>query len=150
VIQFLPADTIDFLEVAGDLSLANRRECEAMGLDPGVAVANTFHASEITYAIRIDGATVGLYGLCPTPHYDTGCPWMVGTEEMPIAGLALLRHARGITQEFLTRYPRLENYVDARNQRLLRALMWVGFDIDPPIPVGPDYLPFHRYHLEAE
>ena len=148
-VRVVPATNEHLEYVLANLSEANRREIVPFGRSPEDAVRSTWAHSEETWAIELDGEPVGLYGLCPTIDRLRGCPWMIGTERLPLAGLAIVKHARPVVAGFLRKYPRLANWVDDRNQQLIRWLRWTGFAIDPPIAIGSEGALFHRYHMEA-
>jgi len=148
-VRFVPATREHVEYVLDNLSAANRREATPFGMTPKDALLRTWAHSEETWTIELDGEAVGLYGLCPTREPGCGCPWMVGTERLPLAGVAVVKHGRPVIAGWLRRYPRLSNLVDDRNYRLMRWLKWLGFAIDAPQSVGPDGTLFHRYHMEA-
>ena len=52
--------------------------------------------------------------------------------------------------QMVMHYRLLQNHVDARNTEAVRWLGWLGFEMDPALPFGPDQLPFHRFHWEVE
>jgi hypothetical protein len=74
-----------------------------------------------------------------------GYPWMLGSVELPKHTAAFIRGSRGWFREITKIYPYLENYVDIRNHRAIRWLKWMGFQVDAPIPHGPDRMPFHKF-----
>ena len=80
-----------------------------------------------------------------------GVPWMVGTTALNrMRGQkALLRASRATIAGLSARYDVLANMVDARNGAAIRWLRWLGFDVLPPIPHGPDRLPFHPFILRG-
>ena len=74
-----------------------------------------------------------------------GRPWLVGTDALERYPVHFFRVSRGIIEELLRRYERLENWTDARNRLSLRWLEWAGFNIEPAKPWGAVGLPFHRF-----
>jgi hypothetical protein len=93
------------------------------------------------------GELLCLFGAVPlTMLADTAIPWLVGTDALGRYPSALERGARGYLAAVQQQYPRLVNYVDARNLPSLRWLARVGFSIDPALPFGYEKRPFHRFH----
>lgn len=87
-----------------------------------------------------------------TPHgstlSDIGLLWALSTDEMarhPLASTATTK--RYIEYVRRHRFPRLMNWVDARNTPSIRWLRRLGFTIDPPEAYGIEQRPFHRFHM---
>lgn len=88
-------------------------------------------------------------------HFDpkVGVPWMLATHDVfqtPRASRALVSKGRWYIQRMLANYPRLENYVDTRNERAIRWLRHLGFTIHPAAPYGPYGYLFHRFDMVAD
>lgn len=82
-----------------------------------------------------------------TPH---GVPWMVATDRLdsPDVSIAFLRRCREPLVAFLEKFDILENYVDARNKRAIRWLMFMGFNVNEIAePYGELKLPFHKFTM---
>ena len=111
------------------------------GLPPGVAVAYSIANSEKGAAVFIDGDLSAVFGI------SRGVIWLVGTDEINKHPVAFYRTSRRIFRKLSNGYPKLENYVDARNIPYLRWLQWLGFDISPPVDAGG--VSFHHVVWEA-
>lgn len=79
---------------------------------------------------------------------STGEPWMLGVDELLCEGRLFVSHGRRCVQALLTRFDRLENYVDARNVKSIRWLKRIGFIVHDPVPCGHAGLPFHRFTVQ--
>jgi hypothetical protein len=77
-----------------------------------------------------------------------GAPWLLGTDEMVKHSVKFLRASREYLDSQLQFFSSLENYVDARNEAAVKWLGWLGFDIAPAAPFGPDKRPFHKFTME--
>ncbi|ECB3807380.1 hypothetical protein EW367_22445 [Salmonella enterica subsp. enterica serovar Fufu] len=107
--------------------------------------------STVVCAGLINGEVVTVFGVAPASMLGgAGCPWLVGTDALAKNQKAFLRRCRHIVAAMLAIYPRLENYVDARNHVAKAWLHWLGFSLDDPAPYGVQGLPFHRFHLEKK
>lgn len=72
-------------------------------------------------------------------------PWLLGSEALMAHRRAFLRISRRVVPLWRRRHGVLVNRVDARNRASLRWLRWLGFEIAPAAPFGPDGMPFHRF-----
>lgn len=100
---------------------------------------------------KVNGSPVAVIGVSPNSIITGGGTiWMLGTDGLKDAKLAVLRHSRAWTQSMLQKYGELSNYVDARNEVSIRWLKWLGFTVDEAKPYGKSQLPFHRFHMRVE
>lgn len=105
--------------------------------------------STVVCAGLIDGEVVTIFGVAPASMIGgVGWPWLVGTDALAKHQKVFLRRCRHIVAAMLAIYPRLENYVDARNHVAKAWLHWLGFKLDDAAPYGVQGLPFHQFHLE--
>lgn len=113
-------------------------ECMKQGMDRCKARTGT-----------IDGQPVCMFGVTPVTLLGAaGTPWMVGTTELDKNQLTVARRCRPELSSLYTGYNVLVNFVDARNRKAIRWLKWLGFDLDQePTPMGPDSMPFYRFHM---
>ena len=146
---FTPATLEHVYALEDDLRPQDRDEIIASyGTDTVGAMRFSIEASDRPFSgWDEDGALICIFGAAPmTAMSDTASPWCLGTSLMrPNAG-EVIRHTRSWIDWVQITYPKLVNYVDARNTASLRWLAGVGFTLDPPEPYGPAGLPFHRFH----
>lgn len=95
----------------------------------------------------IDGAAVAMFG-CNTVSAVSGIgkPWMVGTTLLDKYSGAFLRRCRPVVDEMISGYRRLENYIDPRNVKAIAWLVWLGFEMGEPEPMGIYKKPFIKFH----
>lgn len=97
-----------------------------------------------------DGEPACVFGVTPaTILGGVARPWLIGTPLLEQHPMAFLRRSRHVVRRWSRAYNTLENYVDARNCHAVAWLSWLGFDVQPPQPYGPDKLPFHRFTMGA-
>lgn len=95
----------------------------------------------------IGGRVECLFGVAPDPgDRQAGIVWLLGSPALETAPVGVLRHSRAVVAGWQQMFPRLWNRVDARNGVSLRWLRWLGFQVAPAMPFGPDGMPFH--HVE--
>ncbi len=93
------------------------------------------------------GELLCLFGAAPVRVLgDTAVPWLIGTNALARYARALKEGASGYLGAIQQQYPRLWNYVDARNLPSIRWLKRMGFAIEAPEPFGHEGLPFHPFH----
>lgn len=119
------------------------------GRDLGSIVRASVAASVGPRTALIDGEVACIFGVAPLGGMlgRTGAPWMLGTHLLDRHPGALMRHCRRYVADMLALYPRLVNFVDARNVRSIRWLKRLGFTFHPAAPYGEAGLPFHRFEM---
>jgi len=79
-----------------------------------------------------------------------GAPWLLGTNLFFQAHRQLhrefLRQCPAYVDRMQARFPRLENYIHAKNRLSIRWLHWCGFSLDyePKVINGEDFFLFWR------
>jgi len=81
---------------------------------------------------------------------DMGVPWMLGSDELTerLKEVRFARACRRYVAIISEQFDALQNYVDAGDTDTVKWLKWCGFTVDPPVPYGPDGLPFRRFHMK--
>lgn len=146
-----PVVAADVRYLAPRIREADRNEAWAAAhLRPDEAIIMSWRLSDEAYTWLAHGRPVAVFGVAGTTalDFETGCPWMLATDEIGRYWRDFLRVSKRFVPAALETWPRLENYVDARNVLAVRWLGWMGFEIEPARPFGPLQLPFHRFHAE--
>tara|TARA_Y100000034_G_scaffold89640_1_gene107898 strand:+ start:446 stop:907 length:462 start_codon:yes stop_codon:yes gene_type:complete len=78
-----------------------------------------------------------------------GSPWMLTSPILEAHGKVFLRGCRMWMGDQKQKWLKLDNFVDARNERAVKWLRWMGFDLDEPAPYGPDGMDFHKFYWES-
>lgn len=126
----------------------NIRECDAQELEanngkPWVETVRwSIEFSQLCWTVRERDEVLCIFGLGGTDSPLVGCPWMVCSDAVARHRVKTLRVAREVVQRFLREYPRLANYVDARNQAAIRWLRLLGARFETTTLRGPQSLPF--------
>lgn len=103
-------------------------EVAALGHTPEQALLHAYGASgPLVFTILADGKPAGMFGVVGGPKEGTGVPWMLGTDRLLAVARDLMSQSPLWINFMLRLYPRLENYVDARNTVSLRWLDRMGF-----------------------
>jgi hypothetical protein len=102
------------------------------------------HESEWSWATRIDGALVCIFGVS-----TEGAPWMLGTDLVKTHRRNLAREAPRYIRLMLKDHPRLINRVHAANTVAVAWLRRVGFTLHPATP-EPNGEMFHTFEMSAD
>lgn len=123
----------------------------ASGPDPWETLRRSLAYSTSAVAADLDGRLLALFGLAPVGMLsDTASPWCLATPALETKAGMLTRVARGYFRAAQRDYPRLVNYVDARNLPSIAWLKIMGFTLSPePVPFGWAQLPFYRFEMGA-
>ncbi len=146
-----PATLDDVADLAPRLRQADRDEVWASHRNsPADALSRSLGMSTHAWAGLADGRLVCLWGVCPISLISrTGAPWLLGSDDIETYQMAFLRRSRPFVDEMLGVYTVLTNWVDDRNRVSMRWLRWLGFNLFPAQPFGPDGLPFHRFERRS-
>ena len=126
--KVLPATVLDLLDVL-PLRTADHEEMVAQGRDPFDALHDSYLASKPhVFTIFVDGKPAGIFGAGKGREEGLGVPWMLGNDTLLTIPRDLVREGRIWINYLNAIYPRLENYVDARNYVSIRWLKAMGFD----------------------
>lgn len=141
----------DVLAVANNMRWQDIAELQAMrGED--VSVSDTLFSavrrSSHCWAAVKDDAVLAVFGIAPVSLLDgLGAPWLLATPNAERFAGALVKQGREYISIMQRIYPRMVNFVDARNRKSIRWLKWLGFTIHDPVPMGVMQLPFHKFEM---
>lgn len=144
----------DFRPIVDHMREDDVREVWATAhMTPAEGVAQSVLMSRDVKVGCVHAKPVCIFGV--SPSYDTtalsrkGSPWLLGTDEMEQHALPFLYHSRDVVASMLQEYDYLENYVDARNEKSIKWLSWLGFDIaKEATPWGVEQLPFFHFEMQ--
>lgn len=136
---------------------ANMRESDARevfassGSTPLDALKTGLKVSDVCITTLVDDEPVAMGGISPISLLSgIGAPWLLATDKAEQYPMSFLRLSRRFVWRYVgSRYSRLENFVDARNETSIAWLEWLGFTINDPEPYGVYRLPFRRFYMEA-
>lgn len=131
---------------------ADKEEFESgWGMTPEQVLEYGLLHSSFCWAGIADGDVVAIFGVTPASILTgNGTPWLVASDRLEKYSRAFIRHSRPLLAGILETFPRLENYVDARNVAAKQWLHWMGFRLYDPVPAGPNGVLFHRFNMEKK
>ena len=141
----------DCLEVAKNISFPDRAEImAAVGTGPEAALHYCFLMSFRCWSVMYGGRCVFVFGLA-REDWRWVTPWAFSTPEVSRFPVAFLRGSRSVARRLFARYPYMLNWVDARHDKSIAWLRFMGFKLGKPQPYGVygmDFIPF-RHSKEA-
>jgi hypothetical protein len=151
-VQILPATEQHAAEIIPHVRQADIDEFYAAALiGPEEVLRRSMAASSVNWSGIINGEVVCMFGVCPASMLTGfGVPWMAGTDKLEYHQMTFLRRCRPALAAMQKLYPRLENFVDARNTAAKSWLHWLGFTLEDAQPYGALQLPFHHFHLRNQ
>lgn len=150
--EIVPARAGHIPAIAAQVREEDRAELWAAGcITPLDCMFHGLEHSRKSWTGLLDGEPVCMFGVVPSSILgNVGRPWMVGTRHLDAHPFVFLRRCRGYIREMREGFDRLENHVDARNERAIEWLTWLGFEMDPAAEkVGPFGLPFFRFGMRG-
>lgn len=118
---------------------------------PLEALAASLEVSRDAQVWLVEGRPMALFGVGSWSVLNlNGIPWLLTAEGIEDHVRPFLRDCKQAVAAMREEYAILENYVDARNDKSVKWLRWMGFTIDPAKPFGVDQLPFHRLHWRRD
>lgn len=121
----------DVYVLARTLREADRRECEAYGVAPGVGLRKSFYASTWRRCALIDGSIAAMWGICGTSIGHTAQAWLMTAPVIEKLPVAFVREARREVETMLATHSRIEGTVAKDYLQAIRFLRALGFEIGP-------------------
>lgn len=138
-----PEDAVAISLVA---SIEDRLEAFAFGKRVREAARDSIDGSEEALVAEDDQGIIALYGV---GHFDgaphIGVPWLVVSDRMTRYPMAVIEEAKSKVEQWSERYAVLGNLVSAKNERSIRFLETIGFEMSDTISVnGHDFIKFSK------
>jgi len=148
VIEIVPATPAHAEAI--ELRPGDAREIAALGLTPRDGVARSLARSLWAETYLVDGKVAAIAGLAVANVLGSvGSPWLVTGRPVERHKKLFLRETRKSVERMRAEFPILRNFVHAEYAECIRWLRWLGFDIGPPEPKGPQGAPFRLFSMEA-
>jgi hypothetical protein len=113
---------------------------------PEEALRISYETSDPCFTVDIKGVPVAMFGINSGNLLgDTATIWLLATDGLSRVSKSLIKESRNFINMFLSYYPTLENYVDARNTASIQWLRYCGAQIEEAKPYGKEKLPFHHF-----
>jgi hypothetical protein len=150
-IDFRPPTAEDIIELVADLSFEDRREVQALGLDPLWAISNSVKSSSECVAIIKDGKCVCITGLYESDGIAQQIyPWLMATPSIQAHPRQVLKYSKMLINRWRAQHPYMFNYVDARHHRAIVWLTHLGADFEFIPKHGVFNKPFYKFSFGSE
>jgi len=150
-IKFVKANQLFVDELKDGLRLEDEQEClAASNQHASFAMQAGFNNSTLCWVGLIGGKPFNCFGVAPSGIEGLGVPWMLGTNDIKNAARGIAKNSEIYIGKMLDAYPKLLNWVDARNLISIYWLKRCGFNIEPPTHYGHQNKLFHRFHINKE
>lgn len=111
---------------------------------PEEALMQAYQTCEFNRTVLLDRKVVCIFG-CGGTKGEAGIPWMLASPLLTKIKKTLLRDCRKWVEEMSEGYTFLYNVAWSKNITHVQWLHWLGFDIRPAIPMGPDGELYHEF-----
>lgn len=129
----------------------DRMEITRLRFTNGVeALEYAFRHAIIRKTALVDDKIAAMWGVCGAPLSVIGQPYLLTTYEVEKAPLTFVKTFRKETQEMLTYFPVLENYVDATYTRAVKLLQLAGYTVEPAEPLFGSGAMFRKFFIKAD
>ena len=142
----------DIAVIANGMRLSDKQEIWAASrLTPHEGLELALKKSPDIWVGTWEGRPIGMAGCFPGSLLGgVGYPWQLATPEIEAAALPYLRASKPCFAGLRRKYRLLVNWVDVRNEKSIKWMKYLGFEIEDPAPYGVDGLPFHYAWMRGE
>jgi hypothetical protein len=143
-----PATLHDARDLAPRLREADRAEVKAAcGLSPLFALPALVAEGREVYAAGVDPYTQRaeiIFGIDPIDD-QVAVIWMLSSDVIYDYPVEFTVNSKRIIDKFHGRFEVLTNFIDARNERHIKWLEWLGFKMLRQFPYGAESRPFLEF-----
>jgi len=151
-VEIMPALPEHIPAIARNMRDADVHEIQLLGWASEPALRISLRTSLAAWTGLVDGIPVCMFGVCDG-EMGEGKPWMLGTSKLddPVTAIIFLRRCKKQVEIMLNLRSVLANYVSIENDRAIKWLSWLGFDIiHPSFTWGARRKPFYRFELRRK
>ncbi len=100
------------------------------GIGPEEALRMSIRGAKLAYCLREkDGNPVSIIGVGWLPNPRAGIAWFLSSDKIDKIGLLFLQETRAALDDFMQGHDVISNYIYSRNEKTIRWLKWMGFEI---------------------
>ena len=111
---------------------------------PHDALKAGFIGGDACKTVLLDGYVVCMFGIGGKKG-EVGIPWMLASDLLKDIRKPFVRECKKYLQELSDGYPLLFNVAWSKNSTHVQWLKWLGFEIKPAKPLGPDGELYHEF-----
>lgn len=100
------------------------------GIGPEDALRISLQGAKLAYCLRDNSGTpVSILGISWLPSPRAGVAWFLSSHIIDKIGLLFLHDTRTSIDEFMQGHDVISNYVYSRNEKTIKWLKWLGFEV---------------------
>jgi hypothetical protein len=108
-----------------------------MGCDPKKLLWQSYRRSFMCKSVFINGKIAAIFGISGVLYGETGQPWLIMSDEVNNYPFKVAFIYRKELEKFQNMFPVLEDYVDESNEKAIRMLELMKFNVSKNIiPFG--------------
>lgn len=150
-VEVVPTTIKHIVELAHTMRQEDRDEIWHLArLNSEQSLKLSYEVSSHVRTVTLNKRVVCIFGMAG--EGTTGYPWMLASPLLTKIRKTFLRQCREQLAEISGGRERLMNVAWSKNTEHIRWLKWLGFQLDEPIPLGPDrelYIPFSKVILNV-
>lgn len=147
--RIVDANLSHLAELKRTLREQDQREITCMGIPIKRALLNSYRGSIRRKTAIVDDRVAAMWGVGGVFLSGKGIPWLLTSPAIEKAPIAFVKEAQREVRKMQAVYPSLENHVLASYHQAVGFLALLGFQIEPPEPMGPDGVLYRRFWMEA-
>ena len=148
--KVVPTELEHIEELSHTMRPADVRECWAANhYSPYDALKHSLYYTDRSFTGLYDNSVMCIWGVGKIAYLSKeGIPWMLTSNLVDTHYREFLRRGCGLIEDMKKEAVVLINMVDTRNRKSIRWLKWLGFEIHPAVPFGPDNMLFNPFIME--
>jgi hypothetical protein len=111
---------------------------------PEEALRDAYDTCPYNRAVLLEGRVVCIFGIGGEKG-GVGVPWMLASPLLTKIKKPFLRECKAWLDEMSEGYTSLYNAAWSKNTVHIQWLRWLGFEIKPAVPMGPDGELYHEF-----
>ncbi len=148
IVTIVPTEPWHIGELKKNLRPEDAQEILRFGVSVQHALWYSYKHSLIRKTALIDGVVAAVWGVHGTFLGKTGVVWLLTSPDVKkISPLKFARIYQQEVLEMLTKFQKLENYVDSAYDSATRLLEIIGFELEEPEKIGTGM--FRRFKMEV-
>lgn len=112
--------------------------------NPGRELALCWSTSMLCHTMFLGDKPIAMFGLIEDAAGERANLFFLGTADLEKTKKAFLKSCRVFVAAMLKIFPELYNYVDARYEKSVRWVRWLGAEVKDAVPYGANGMPFHE------
>lgn len=120
--------------VVKDLRVYDQTDVERVGLEVEETIRSAIRDSMFSWTGIKDDQVLCIFGVkCASLTSDEGYLWMVTTSLVEQHQFTFVRHSQLVVEALRHDFRRIHGMVDARYDRSIQWIKWLGFTIEPAV-----------------